>query len=437
MTATRMAATTFGWCALLFASAVLQAQTRAATDSTAEAIRVFPDCNTFCDTEFIKREITYVNWVRDRADADVHLIITSQNTGGGGQEFTLRYLGLRTFRGSDDELKFSTRQSDTDDEVRHQQTKRIGLGLVRYIAKGPLAEQLQLTYTAPAAATPQKPHDPWNLWVFRIGLNAFLDGQSHSKSSNLSGNARATRVAEDWKLSFSVGANRNSSSYTLNDSSELKTHNSRYNANTLVVRSLGDHWSFGAAASALRSSHDNYLLNLTLTPELEFDVFPYKESSKRQFVFVYALGISHAKYRDTTIYNKLDETRPTHSLTASVQAVQPWGSLSGSIGFSSFLDDFSKNRISLRGGCDIRLVRGLNFNFFASYSRVRDQLSLFKEGATDEEILLQLKQLKTAYFYFAQFGISYTFGSKFNNIVNPRFGSGGGCECFGGSCFCN
>jgi len=111
MQVTRFAATTVGWCVLLLSTGTLRAQARATADSTAEAIRVFLDCNTFCDTEFIKREITYVNWVRDRSDADVHLIITSQRTGGGGQEFTLRYLGLRSFRGADDDIKLSTRQS--------------------------------------------------------------------------------------------------------------------------------------------------------------------------------------------------------------------------------------------------------------------------------------------------------------------------------------
>src|ERR1043165_773346 len=126
MQVTRFAATTLGWCALLLSTGTLRAQARAPADSAAEAIRVFLDCNAFCDTEFIKREITYVNWVRDRADADVHLIITSQSTGGGGQEFPLRYLGLRASRGPDDEIKFSPRQSDTDDEVRKQQTRRIG-----------------------------------------------------------------------------------------------------------------------------------------------------------------------------------------------------------------------------------------------------------------------------------------------------------------------
>jgi hypothetical protein len=34
--------------------------------------------------------------------------------------------------------------------------------------------------------------------------------------------------------------------------------------------------------------------------------------------------------------------------------------------------------------------------------------------------------LKTAYSYSLYFGLSCTFGSIFNNIVNPRFGSGGG-----------
>ena len=32
----------------------------------------------------------------------------------------------------------------------------------------------------------------------------------------------------------------------------------------------------------------------------------------------------------------------------------------------------------------------------------------------------------TGYQYFFNFGVSYSFGSILNNIVNPRFGGGGG-----------
>jgi hypothetical protein len=40
--------------------------------------------------------------------------------------------------------------------------------------------------------------------------------------------------------------------------------------------------------------------------------------------------------------------------------------------------------------------------------------------------LLRRKQLETSYNYYAYVGISYSFGSIFNNAVNPRFGSSGG-----------
>ena len=66
--------------------------------------------------------------------------------------------------------------------------------------------------------------------------------------------------------------------------------------------------------------------------------------------------------------------------------------------------------------------RGLSFNVEGSASRLRDQLSLPKRDATDEEVLLRLRQLQSGYEYELQVGLTYTFGSIFNTIVNPRFG---------------
>ncbi len=408
-----------------------------------EAIRVFMDCQTFCDFDHTRREITYVNWVRDRQDADVHLLITSQGTGGGGREYALQYIGLRAFQGLTDEIKFTTAQSDTDDDVRKVMTQRIGLGLARYVARGNFAGQVKITFEAPAGTTvggEQKPKDPWNLWVFRFGVNGSFSGESQSSRNSLSGSFRASRVSDTWKVQISGGAFRSRSRFTLSDSSELITRNIRYNGSALVVRSLGEHWSLGIEQNAVRSTFDNYDSRLELSAGLEFDIFPYKESSKRQVVFVYSAGVTRSNYTDTTIYNKVEETRPFHKFILAAEAVQPWGSLNAQISLSSLLDDFGFNRGSIDGGLDIRLFRGLNLNLFGSYSRVRDQLSLPKAGATNEEILLQLKQLKTSYFYFGAVGLSYTFGSKFNNVVNPRFnraGGGGNCFCSGGSCFCS
>jgi hypothetical protein len=426
---------------LLSAAPLAARQTPPSPASASEAIRVFLDCNANCDFDHLRQEITYVNWVRDRQDADIHLLITSENTGGGGQRYTMKYIGLRNFQGTDDELIFSTGQTDTQDEIRRLVSQRIGLGLARYVARGAFAGRLKVTYTAPegAAATTQQPKDPWNLWVFSVGVNGSLFGESQSKSNNISSSLSARRVTETWKLRMSAQGSRNNSEFTLSDDEIFKSKTSRYSVSTLLVRSLGQHWSLGFDASAQRSTVNNFDLSMKLAPGIEYDVFPYQESTRRQFVIVYSIGINYANYRDTTIFNRMRETRPTHSLTAALEATQPWGSLNASVSGSNYLDDFSKNRLSLSAGANIRIVRGLSFDFFGSYSRVRDQLSLQKEGATDEEVLLRLKQLKTSYFYNAFMGLSYTFGSKFNNIVNPRFTSsgGGGCHCSGGMCFCN
>lgn len=59
-------------------------------------------------------------------------------------------------------------------------------------------------------------------------------------------------------------------------------------------------------------------------------------------------------------------------------------------------------------------------------SLLRDQMYLAKGGATDGEVLLRRRQLATSYQYFAGAGLSYTFGSIYNSVVNRRFGNAAG-----------
>ena len=70
-------------------SAVLLAQTD--TTETLESNlgpKVFLDCN-FCDITYIKQNVPYVNYVRDRKVADGHVLYIQQRTGSGGMEFRL------------------------------------------------------------------------------------------------------------------------------------------------------------------------------------------------------------------------------------------------------------------------------------------------------------------------------------------------------------
>ena len=82
--------------------------------------------------------------------------------------------------------------------------------------------------------------------------------------------------------------------------------------------------------------------------------------------------------------------------------------------------------MTLSGNVNVRLFRGFSIRMSGNYSWIRDQLFVAAGGATDEQILLRQRQLETGYRYFTSFGIEYQFGSIFNNVVNPRFGSAGG-----------
>ena len=101
---------------------------------------------------------------------------------------------------------------------------------------------------------------------------------------------------------------------------------------------------------------------------------------------------------------------------------QKWGSIDVTMQASNYLHDFSKNRIELGGHIEVRIIKGLSLGVFGEIARVRNQLSLAKEELTEVEILLRLQELETGYTYFGGIELTYSFGSIYNNIVNPRFG---------------
>ena len=88
--------------------------------------------------------------------------------------------------------------------------------------------------------------------------------------------------------------------------------------------------------------------------------------------------------------------------------------------FSQFLHDPSKNRFTAFAGADFRIFRGFSLNINANYSRIRDQLNVPAGDATTEEVLLRQRVLQSGFEYGVSVGFSYTFGSIYSNVVNPR-----------------
>ena len=88
--------------------------------------------------------------------------------------------------------------------------------------------------------------------------------------------------------------------------------------------------------------------------------------------------------------------------------------------FSLFLRG-NKYDISLYLNVDIRVIKGLNIFGWGSFNLNRSQIELPSSGSNYEEVLLRQKQLASSYNYYTSIGLSYTFGSLYNNIVNTRF----------------
>ena len=391
------------------------------------SLRMFLDCpNFFCDLDFYRREIGFVSYVRDRQDADVHVLIATQAT-GGGREHTINFIGLRDFAGIETTLVYNSSATDTSDETRNGLARVIKFGLMRYAAESALADQIDITFRGARPDQAREPADDrWNYWVFTISANGTVNIQARNKFYNGRGSVAANRTTEDWKLNIGVNGSYNESRFELDDGSEIVSSRESYGTNGLLVRSVGDRWGVGVIASVTRASFTNIDLRFRFTPAVEYNIFPYSESSQRQLTFRYAAGINAVNYEQETLFDKFSETLAEHSLTSALSFTQPWGSSSITLTGSQFLNDLGKNRLTVFANTNLRLVRGLSFRLFGIASRVRDQLFLPKAGATNEEVLLRRRQLETSFTYFVNAGFTYRFGSIFNNIVNPRFeGSGG------------
>ena len=303
-------------------------------------------------------------------------------------------------------------------EVAHT----LELGLLRYIARTGQAPNVDIRYDGaePGEIAARPEDDPWNFWTFRVRSNVELEVDERTEEYELSGGFSADRVTDALKLEFSVGGSYNQRLFETSDTTSVTSIRESYDAEGLSVWSLSDHWSAGAAYEVGHSSFANEDLQLRVGPALEYNIYPYSESTRRQFNFLYTIGLRYHDYIEQTVFLKDEETLPHHRFSVRLSVRQPWGESYGFLTFSQFLHDPSKNRFTAFAGADFRIFRGLSLRLNANYSRIRDQLNVPSGDATTEEVLLRQRILQSGFEYGVSVGFSYTFGSIYSNVVNPR-----------------
>jgi len=384
------------------------------------AIRVFIDC-FHCDINYIREEIPYVNYVRDVKEAQVYILETRELTGSGGRKYTYAFVGQKDFEGKNDTLVYASMPDESRDISRIWRTQMLKMGLMSYVAKTPLFEEVVIQPTEQITA--QVVEDKWRNWVFELEAEPNFEGEESYKELELRSSVSATKITHDWKLEFDFDHRYSRTKYTYDDT--LYTNDKSFQGlNVLVVKSLGDHWSGGLRTDVSSSTFNNSRFGFDYLPSLEYNIFPYTESTHRQFRILYGVGGSYNIYNDTTIYDKIEEHLFLQQLQLAYQVQQKWGSINVSLEGSNYFHDFSKNRLELSGYVTVRILKGLSLSIRGGAARINDQLSLVKGELTEADILLQLQELETSYNIDGEIGVTYTFGSIYNNIVNPRFGNG-------------
>jgi hypothetical protein len=390
-----------------------------------QPLRVYLDCQD-CFAEYLRTEIRWVDFVRQREEADVHLLSSSNETGGGGREVVLRFVGGNRFQGVDQELRAISLTADTEDMRRRGVLRTVSVGLLSYAAREGLPSDINVSVRAETKdAVAQTTTDPWNFWLFSLESSASVDAEESSKQWSWDFGASADRVTTQWILSFGAQFDRETERFELEDEEEgapLQVTRRESDFDFFGAKSLGEHWSVGLQTGVGSSTFENTSFRAGLAPAIEYNLFPWSEYASRQLRFEYSLGVEHARYHEITLFGKFRETLPVHEASATLDQRQPWGTLQASVEWSQYLHDLSKYRLEVQSDVNLRIARGFSLNLEGSASRVRDQIALPRRDASPEEVLLRLRELQSGYELSFDIGINYSFGSIFNNIVNPRFG---------------
>jgi len=401
-----------------------QQPTAAAASPQPARLRLFLDCATSCDRAYLRTEIRVVEWVSDRIASDVHVLATSMENGAGGDAYTLTFFGRGgALEGLTDLFTFRTAPDATDDEIRREFARVLRLGMVRYLLAADQGATLALAADGTDAtdAAMVAPHDPWKNWVFNVQADGQYSAESQEKGTEIELQFNASHITDAWKIAFELSGTHDRNSFILDDGERFQATRDRWNSDLLVGRSLGPQWSVGMVAAAEGEKPENLDLRLRLAPVIEYDLFPYAEAQRRRLILQYSVGINHYDYVEETIYDELSETRIDHRLRMEYRTRQPWGGASMTGTADVFAHDLNQYRLGIDGSFSIRIAKGLGLEIRGAYSKVRNQITLPKGDATDEEVFLDLRQRATNYRASMTVGISYTFGSFLNSIVNPRF----------------
>jgi hypothetical protein len=389
--------------------------------NTDTPLKVFLECPD-CNNGLIIQEVDVVDYVRDQNLADIHIFVTRVQSGSGGRNYTLSFIGKKAFSGQEHSFDYAALPTQSRIQDQEVLVEKIKLGLVPFLIKTSFADRLNLSL----AKAPEKEEnknaqleDRWSFWVFEVFANGRMNRESRRNSFNIRYGADADRITQMWRIRLNSNFSFQEDNF-IGDSTVFTSFRRSSFASGSVVKSINNHWSAGFFTSANSATFDNIETGIGIFPALEYSFLPYEEAMRKEITIAYRTGYLFRDYIEETVYGKMGEHLWRQSLDINVRIRQPWGSVFAGIEGSNFFHDWEKNRLELDARVNLRIFNGLAVRFSGNFELINDQLSLPKGDFSLEDILLQQRQLDTDYDLFLSVGVSYTFGSIYNNVINTR-----------------
>ena len=380
-------------------------------------IKAFLKCN--CDARYIQQNTLFIDYVRDQNLADLEIFVFEITSGSGGREYTFNFYGKEKLNNRENSLTVFLDPSLTSNERREKLLKTYVLGLAYMLQNTAYHENFEVNYKVPEKISSTPTYDKWKNWVFEISGSFDFEDEKSINEKEYRLDFEIDRVTDLWRVRSDFGIQNNVKTFLGEEESYNSVRNRNYFSGSLV-RSISDHFSAGIFGSFQKDTFRNFKSFLNFSPAVEYNIFPYREVLNREITFAYKLGLSYYDYIEETVYGYLNEELFVHSVTLNLRYRKNWGGIYSYLAASQFLNGQNQNRLTFNNYLNLRIIQGLSLRVSGRFQLIRDQINLPKGEVSIEDLLLRQRQIATNFQNNISLGLSYTFGSIFNNIVNTR-----------------
>lgn len=404
---------------LLFFNALVSAQnTQTSVSADHFQLKVYIDENDL-DFNYLRDEIDFVDFVNDPLAADVQIIIVEEQTGSGGSNYSIRFSG-KTFKNIEGfTLNVPVISDETQHNIRELLTNSIIKGLMPFFNETTTSNKykLKLEKSSATGSGNESLTDKWKNWVFRVTSSGGFNLEESKSGYNYTFRLTGDKVTDKIKLNNYLYFNNQVVNY--NNLDYVYRYNYKY-AFTKGVYSLSDHWSAGLTLFSIQSSYYNKQFSFAGLGAFEYNIFPWDESNEHILSIAYSIGYETMHFYKENYRGNRNENMPLHRLYVTGTNIQPWGKISVSLTGSEYLSDLSLYNISFSADLSFHIIKGLSLTMSAEALSIHDQIYIPKDTYSTEQIISGATKLPTSYELRGSVGITYQFGSIYNNIVNRR-----------------